>query len=209
MCDVRTESLCGRRCFLNAVVPGGILACFAGQRLLGASQAVTKPQGAGPKHKFFEDSAMSFAEVYKSRYGQLVPLMRSFEQELGRERFDAMLKGITDRLARQEGAADAKRMGRNDFYTFNEDLRKPNYFWQHALTYAVIEDSARAFEVKVAECLWAQTFREVMATDLGYLLICDPDYGYTEGYNPKMRMIRSKTLMQGHDCCNHRWIIEG
>jgi len=28
-------------------------------------------------------------------------------------------------------------------------------------------------------------------------------------FNPKLKMIRSKTLMQGHDCCNHRYVVEG
>jgi hypothetical protein len=28
-------------------------------------------------------------------------------------------------------------------------------------------------------------------------------------FNPKLQMIRSKTLMQGHDGCNRRYVMEG
>jgi hypothetical protein len=32
------------------------------------------------------------------------------------------------------------------------------------------------------------------------------DFGLPVGLNPKFKLIRTKTLMQGHDCCNHRYI---
>jgi hypothetical protein len=52
-------------------------------------------------------------------------------------------------------------------------------------------------------------FIDANAGDLGYILSCYGDYASAEGFNPKMRMIRTKTLMQGSDCCNHRYVIEG
>jgi hypothetical protein len=72
-----------------------------------------------------------------------------------------------------------------------------------------VEDQPAAFEVKVEECLWAATFRKHKAEDLGYLLICHPDFAMARGFNPKMKLHRTKTLMQGHKCCNHRWEMTG
>ena len=43
---------------------------------------------------------------------------------------------------------------------------------------------------------------------VGYASICHPDFAMTEGYNPKMKLLRTKTLMQGDDCCNHCWVME-
>lgn len=60
----------------------------------------------------------------------------------------------------------------------------------------------------MTECLWAATFRAAGAEDIGYATICHPDFATTTAFNPRMRMIRTKTLMQGHDCCNHRWVME-
>jgi hypothetical protein len=44
------------------------------------------------------------------------------------------------------------------------------------------------------------------AVDIGYAVICHPDFASAEGYSTKLRLVRTKTLMQGHDCCNHRWL---
>ncbi len=67
---------------------------------------------------------------------------------------------------------------------------------------------AQAFEVKVTECLWATTYRILNAGDLGYILSCCADFAKAERFNPKMRMIRTKTLMQGEPFCNNRYVIE-
>ena len=66
----------------------------------------------------------------------------------------------------------------------------------------------RRVEVRVTRCLWAETFRGADAADIGYAFVCHPDFASTTAFNPKMRMIRTKTLMQGHEYCNHRWVGE-
>jgi hypothetical protein len=30
-----------------------------------------------------------------------------------------------------------------------------------------------------------------------------------KGFNPKIKLVRDKTLMQGHEYCNHRYIWTG
>jgi hypothetical protein len=80
-------------------------------------------------------------------------------------------------------------------------------FWRHVLTFELVENTAKAAEIKVTECLWAKTFREANAADIGYAFVCHGDFAYAPAFNPKMKMIRTKTLMQGHDCCNHRYVI--
>jgi hypothetical protein len=47
------------------------------------------------------------------------------------------------------------------------------------------------------------------AADIGFATVCFTDYATAAAFNPKLKMIRSKTLMQGHDCCNHRYVMEG
>jgi len=68
-----------------------------------------------------------------------------------------------------------------------------------------VEDSETAHEIRVTECLWAKTFREAGAAAIGYAVVCHGDYAECQAFNPHIRMIRTKTLMQGDDCCNHRW----
>ncbi len=202
-------ALAGRRSFLRSVFPAGALFCLGGGRLLFGDQAQNKSAPPSPKHKFLNDSGMSFAEVFGIAYGGEVPIWRGMEKEMGREKFATTLKRIMDELARRESAENAKRLGKDDLATYTEIMRKPNRFWQNVVTFQTVEDTPRAFEAKVTECLWSKTFRDMNAGDLGYLLICYGDYAAAEGFNPKMRMVRTKTLMQGDAFCNHRYVIEG
>jgi predicted hydrocarbon binding protein len=202
------NSLSGRRAFLKAALPGGALLCLGGRCLLGSPRFQEKAQAAGPKHKFLEDSGMSFTEVFRAVYAPQVSLFRGLEKEIGSEKLVAMLKRVIDENARLESAEFAKQLGKNDLAVYTKQLKEPSRFWQHALTFQTVEDTPQAYEVKVTECIWAKTLREAKAADLGYILSCYGDYAAAEGFNPKMRMIRTKTLMQGDDFCNHRYVIE-
>jgi hypothetical protein len=105
--------------------------------------------------------------------------------------------------ARQDSARDLLC---NDFAAFNASMRDPSYFAKHILTLEIVEDTLQAVEVKVTECLWAKTFREMGAAEIGYRLHCNTDYADCQGFNPKITLTRSKTLMQGDEYCNHRFV---
>lgn len=199
----------GRRTFLQTALPGAALVCAGAPCWLRASQAEDKTKAAGQKHKFLGDSGMSFTEVFAVAYLQSIPIWRGLEAELGREKLHEMMKRIIDTAAKQQMAEFAKKTGQSDLATFTRDFRKPGTIYEKVLTYDVVEDTPKAFEVKVSECLWAKTFRDVNAGDLGYILSCYADSAAAEGFNPKMRLIRTKTLMQGDAFCNHRYVIEG
>jgi hypothetical protein len=81
--------------------------------------------------------------------------------------------------------------------------------WEPMLNMKVVEDTETAFELKVSECLVATVFRDANAADIGYAHVCWGDYAWAEGFNPKIKMVRDKTLMQGDKYCNHRYIWTG
>jgi hypothetical protein len=209
MDSLESRLFSGRRSFLKAVLPGGALLCLGGPCLLHAFQSEEKAEASDQKHKFLADSGLSFTEAFQAAYAAPIPIWRGLEQEIGHEKLHEMMLRVIDLTARQQMAEFVKKAGKNDLATYTEDLRKPSRFWQNVLTFQIIEDTPQTFEVKVTECLWAKTYREANAGDLGYILSCYGDYASAEGFNPKMRMIRTKTLMQGDACCNHRYVIEG
>jgi hypothetical protein len=61
--------------------------------------------------------------------------------------------------------------------------------------------------VRITECLWARTFREAKAGDLGYAMICHGDIASTKAYNPKITLNRPKILMNGDDECRFHWVM--
>ncbi len=81
--------------------------------------------------------------------------------------------------------------------------------FQNMMTHDIIERSEKAYEIKVTECLWAKTFQERKAEDIGYATVCYSDFSSAKAAHAKISLERTKTIMQGHGYCNHRWIWEG
>jgi hypothetical protein len=160
------------------------------------------------KHKFLENSNMTFQEVFDFAYKKLVPVLQGLAKELREDRFLEPLKKVSFECALKAGQDRARQLPSNDFAAFINPGGEPSHFGKHVLTRETVEDTTQAFELKVTECLWAKTFREMRAADIGYLLLCNTDYADCQGFNPKITLIRSKTLMQGDDCCNHRFVWE-
>ena len=73
----------------------------------------------------------------------------------------------------------------------------------------IVEDTETAFELKVSECLPAAVFRDADAAEIGYASVCWGDYAWAQGFNPKIKLVRDKTLMEGDKYCNHRYIWTG
>jgi len=88
---------------------------------------------------------------------------------------------------------------------------KPFYMdesYKAILTCEVIENREDFVSFRFTECLNAKVFRELKAADIGYATLCHGDEAWARAYNPKIRFIRTKTLMDGDDCCDHCYILE-
>jgi len=56
--------------------------------------------------------------------------------------------------------------------------------YENMMLYEVIEESEKVYEMKVTECLWAKTFRDQNAADIGYATICHGDFTEARAYHP-------------------------
>ena len=97
---------------------------------------------------------------------------------------------------------------KNDLATYTDDLRNPIPLLKHAVTLQLVEDTPTAFAARITECLWARTFREADAADIGYACLCQTEFAVVPAFNPKMKLTFTKTLMQGDDCCDPRYVLE-
>jgi hypothetical protein len=115
-------------------------------------------------------------------------------------------KAASDAVVRETDETFRKQPKR-DLATYLADLKKPGPLVQHALTYEIVNDTEKEAELKVTECLWAKTFREANAGDVGYAMICHTDIAGITAFNPKITLARPKLLMQGDDECRFRWTM--
>jgi hypothetical protein len=195
----------GRRSFCRNMILGASLLGLGSTKL----PALGTRQEEAQQHKFSNPSNLTYERIFQFAYANTyIPQMRFLAEEIGSERFLAMLKKACTAVAFKNMEAVSDRFPNRDLATFSA-LFKNNPGLKDTLTFSIIEDTEKAFEIKVTECLWAKTFLDAEAGDIGEAGVCFADYATATAFNPKLRMIRDKTLMQGHDCCNHRYVYGG
>jgi hypothetical protein len=69
----------------------------------------------------------------------------------------------------------------------------------------VVERTPTSLKFKVTRCPLAERMRQLDAAELGFAYHCAYDIGFCQGLNPAIKFTRTKTLMQGHDCCDHAY----
>jgi hypothetical protein len=71
----------------------------------------------------------------------------------------------------------------------------------------ILEASDKAIRLRVKRCIPFEIFKKHGLPEVG-LMFCECDFEATKAIHPKMRLIRTKTLSQGDDECNHVWVME-
>ena len=134
------------------------------------------------------------------------PIMTAFIDKLGREEALAVLRPIIEDLARESGRTAARMAGGDGC----KDLARAMEQWSAGGAYdqAVLELTDKTFNWDVTRCAYAEMYTELGMADLGFELSCARDFAMVEGFNPKMKLTRTTTKMQGHDRCDFRLKIE-
>jgi hypothetical protein len=182
------------------------LGCSGFQALTAAESQKAQSQFLGGRST--QKADMNYEEIFKFAYGGLIPVMKSLAEQMGKEKFLEMLKRASSAAAAKETEETYRNKPKRDLATLLEDMRKAGPLYQHALTYEFVKDTEKEAEIKITECLWARTFRQANAADIGYALICHGDIGATRAFNPKITLIRPKLLMNGDNECRFRWTLE-
>ncbi len=199
-----------RRQFITKIIPGCALTCLGAGNFFTAISKPVQDASQGSAHKFDTEleKNLTYRQLLQRQYFNTIVFGKLLKQELGDEKAIELIKKLSNKSSIERGKIQAKQFAENSLQAFVKQFKDPNTY-KNVLTKEVVEDTENAFELKVTECLWAEVFRERDAGDIGFAWICYGDYGWPQGFNPKLRMIRDKTLMQGHPYCNHRYVWTG
>lgn len=181
-----------RRQFLSKLLPAGMIACMSCPKMLGAARKEQLNDALNQDDPYQEISEMSYESIFNFAFrDHLIPILKKLSTRYPKEEFLNMMKESASQAFTQKEVMDKS----------NRNLSQ--VFWKHVIEREVIEDSNKAFELKITKCLWEKVYREAEAADLGYAIVCHTDFATAEASN--QTLVRTKTLMQGDDCCNHRW----
>jgi hypothetical protein len=73
-----------------------------------------------------------------------------------------------------------------------------------ALEIEVQEQSDTTFTFNVVRCRYAETYKAMGLAEIGGLLSCNRDGAFCECYDPKLKLERSQTIMQGASHCDFK-----
>lgn len=197
-----------RRELLLKVLPACSLCLGCSRSLVMAAALPQKSPTPSLSTKAAEKTDMSYQELFKFAYGDMIPVMKSLAAQIGKDKFLEMLKKASSEEAVRQVEATYRNRPKRDLATWLADLKKPSPLYQHTLTLELVKDTEKEADVKITECLWAKTFRQADAADIGYAVFCHGDVAATQAFNPKLKMTRSKVLMKGDNECRYRWVME-
>lgn len=77
-----------------------------------------------------------------------------------------------------------------------------------ALEIDIKEQTDTTFTFNVTRCRYAETYKAMGLGEIGALLSCNRDGAFCEGYDPKLKLERTQTIMQGASHCDFKYTYE-
>ena len=77
-----------------------------------------------------------------------------------------------------------------------------------ALEIEVKEQNDKTFTFDVVRCRYAEMYKAMGLGEIGHLLSCNRDGAFCQGYDPKLKLGRSQTIMQGASHCDFRYTYD-
>jgi hypothetical protein len=193
-----------RRDFIRNVFSMSAFCCFSKPLIYNQDKSEIQTE----IHKFQNDSGLTAQQVYDFAFKNwYIPAMTNLMNLIGKDKFLEMLKQSSD-LIQTNGANYKTELKERTFKMWSDNSKAGMKGMNRVLSYEIIKDDSESLEFKCTECLWAKTFREAKASEIGYAGVCYQDYAMTKAFNPNLILTREKTLMQGDDCCNFKWTFK-
>ncbi len=90
--------------------------------------------------------------------------------------------------------------GNTSMQTFVD--RQAQWTMGGALEIDVKEQSDDVYRFNVTRCRYSEMYREMGLGDIGHLLSCQRDGTFCEGYDTRLKLTRTQTIMQGASHCD-------
>ena len=128
------------------------------------------------------------------------PFLDAFEKELGHEKTYEIVEKVIAEIAFEQGKDYAVVLGGNGI----DALMGQAEAWSSndALDMQMYVENETDCYSPVKRCAYVDMYERIGMKELGKVLSCLRDEFFYQGFNPEMEMCRSKTLMDGGDCCD-------
>src|SRR6188768_3429971 len=174
--------------------PGGDAACL--QSILD-QEVVAMTQTAHPEGLSMLEKRTIEAEILKEVY---LTLKESHGEEVARK---TIAESVRRSAIEQARAFAAAAPGGTSLKAFQDVM--PLWTKGGALEIEIKEQTDSSFTFNVVRCQYAETYKAMGLGEIGALLSCNRDGAFCEGYDPKLKLERSQTIMGGASHCDFKY----
>ncbi len=134
-------------------------------------------------------------------------LIRGFISEMGHDKAMEVASAAIQRDALEVGKIMAGKYGGNSMKELVRFIRD-SWAEDNALELTVLEETDQRLDFDVTRCCYAELYDRLNIKEFGYCLSCNRDAPLIKSFNPRMKLIRTQTIMQGAKICDFRIILD-
>lgn len=136
------------------------------------------------------------------------PIYEILKRDFGIERAQAVIAEAVREAAVESGRQFASQEpGGTSIASFI--ALQPLWEKDDAVTVEVLRADDAHYDYDVKRCRYAEMYHEMGLGEIGHLLSCARDSVFIAGYDPRVRLERTTTIMQGGARCDFRYRIDG
>jgi hypothetical protein len=154
---------------------------------------------------YLVDPEISLLDKTQMQAQVLVPVLRAFRAELGKDKADAVVKQALRDWSKQLFAAigdGIEGSPRRKWATINSVFGEVS---GKEVEIEILRHDTEALDIDVTRCRFAEFFRALGEPELGALLICEADFDIASVGEGEVSLDRAQTIMQGAPSCTFRY----
>ncbi|MBW2490013.1 MAG: L-2-amino-thiazoline-4-carboxylic acid hydrolase [Deltaproteobacteria bacterium] len=131
-------------------------------------------------------------------------LIYGFAKEIGYEKAMKIARSVIN----EDSIASGKKMAQEyEGNTLAELSKIVKEVWANdgAIEIRMIKETDKELFFDVTYCGYAQMYEKMGIKDIGSTLSCIRDFSFLKGFNPKIELRRTQTIMEGAKYCDFRF----
>ena len=134
--------------------------------------------------------------------------IQGFAEEIGSDKTIEVAKKVISKDAIESGKNLAQEYSGNSVRELTK-IVKEVWAKDDAMKIQIVRENDNELFFDVTYCGYAQMYEEMGIKELGFILSCSRDFPFMEGFNSEIELTRTKTIMEGAECCDFRYKKRG
>lgn len=149
---------------------------------------------------------MNRIEKRKIEAEELIPVIKELEITMSIESISKLLMKFNEKEAYLRGKNMSVDNPADIISKLLEDIDTWGNGGDMEITFLEQTETTLFFDVK--KCPYHELYVKLGIERYGVAFSCCRDEAFAKGFNAKLKLKRSKTLMEGGDCCDFRYFLE-